>query len=848
MTNDKSGTDNINNTTRVNIKLYASRLKNVAGAFHGTSDPYAVVTLLAGSLKEEPRVLGKTEVIQSSLSPDWITQFTIDYKFGKETRITIAIFDDGRKTGKPKSMGSAQFELGEILGSRGNVKAKILKTGGTLFCRVTKVADEDYGVLKLQLRGEDLKVSEGGGPFSRGKPDPFFVLNSQAAHTGGNRVWHQEFRSEVVRENDKPEWNQFEISLERLCGGDRDRAIQMEVFSWEKKGSHKRIGKFQTSVNGLLKAITVSERGLDLKSKGKTTGRIFVSQATVMGGSMLAPSTPYGFTASTPPMSVISLESGVDYSTFFTSSLPPTNPDKLLSSTPFPPPMVPSMSYYPISSSTSASSLPPAIPPPAFDVLEGPDVGTSTNIVEATEALDIASPPNPPSLARKHKKPEFLDYLAGGLEINLSIAIDFTGSNGDPRQPGTLHHIHPSGELNDYEKAITAVGSVIARYDSDQRFPVFGFGAKFNGKISHRFPVGNSPELVGLNGVLEGYRSVFSKGLTMSGPTVFAEVIEYAAEQAQQQFKRKQALGQQFYSVLLIVTDGAVADEQLTKVALSCANSAPLSIVIVGVGNDDFSKMKFLDTVHQSDSGMIDMVKFVEFNRFRNDRQGLTLETLSEIPSQVLQYFQDRGIQPLPPVSGDLDDMSAESYSSIDDVELDFIFGDDGSVRLANSNQAIWNAHQYGDANTFMTNRIATMDQQSTTTTITGNRVSSTPNAYSTSGHCVSPIPDGFSTPACSSSPTQNCDLMSGLSFAPTSNGYSVPINLSPGREKPKLTPYVSAQSTTGVNETRTIQVKVPADGYPGMKLRIRNPINGNEKIVSVPMGIPPGGYFPASV
>ncbi len=48
--------------TKVNIKLYATGLKNVAGAFKGTSDPYAVATLLAGDPNEKPRVLGKTEV------------------------------------------------------------------------------------------------------------------------------------------------------------------------------------------------------------------------------------------------------------------------------------------------------------------------------------------------------------------------------------------------------------------------------------------------------------------------------------------------------------------------------------------------------------------------------------------------------------------------------------------------------------------------------------------------------------------------------------------------------------------------------------------------------------------
>lgn len=51
-----------NKETRVQISLYASKLKNVAGLGKGVSDPYAVVTLLAGGPQDKPNVLGKTEV------------------------------------------------------------------------------------------------------------------------------------------------------------------------------------------------------------------------------------------------------------------------------------------------------------------------------------------------------------------------------------------------------------------------------------------------------------------------------------------------------------------------------------------------------------------------------------------------------------------------------------------------------------------------------------------------------------------------------------------------------------------------------------------------------------------
>ena len=54
--------NNNNNATAVDISLYASKLKNVAGTLKGISDPFAIVTRLAGSHNEVPEVLGKTEV------------------------------------------------------------------------------------------------------------------------------------------------------------------------------------------------------------------------------------------------------------------------------------------------------------------------------------------------------------------------------------------------------------------------------------------------------------------------------------------------------------------------------------------------------------------------------------------------------------------------------------------------------------------------------------------------------------------------------------------------------------------------------------------------------------------
>ena len=60
--------------------------------------------------------------------------------------------------------------------------------------------------------------------------------------------------------------------------------------------------------------------------------------------------------------------------------------------------------------------------------------------------------------------PGLLDYVLGGCEISLSIAVDFTGSNGPTRDPRSLHHVDPTGRahMNAYERALSAVGGILA--------------------------------------------------------------------------------------------------------------------------------------------------------------------------------------------------------------------------------------------------------------------------------------------------------------------------------------------------------------------------------------------------
>ncbi|KAG8652755.1 protein BONZAI 2 isoform X2 [Manihot esculenta] len=246
----------------------------------------------------------------------------------------------------------------------------------------------------------------------------------------------------------------------------------------------------------------------------------------------------------------------------------------------------------------------------------------------------------------------FLDYLKGGCELNFMVAIDFTASNGNPRLPDSLHYLDPSGRLNAYQQAIVEVGEVLQFYDSDKRFPAWGFGARpIDGPVSHCFNLNGSTnhcEVEGIQGIMMAYASALLN-VSLAGPTLFGPVISTAALIASQSL----ANGGKKYFVLLIITDGVVTDLQETKDAIVKASDLPLSILIVGVGGADFKEMEILDAdkgeILESSTGRVasrDIVQFVPFRHVQNGQISVVQELLAELPTQFLTYMRSRDLQP----------------------------------------------------------------------------------------------------------------------------------------------------------------------------------------------------------
>lgn len=80
--------------------------------------------------------------------------------------------------------------------------------------------------------------------------------------------------------------------------------------------------------------------------------------------------------------------------------------------------------------------------------------------------------------------------------------------------------------------------------------------------------------------------------MELSGPTYFAPLLKEVVSQTRSAFERDPDT----YTIMLILTDGAIHDMGATKDLIVEGSNLPLSIIVIGIGNADFSLMEELDS------------------------------------------------------------------------------------------------------------------------------------------------------------------------------------------------------------------------------------------------------------
>lgn len=241
------------------------------------------------------------------------------------------------------------------------------------------------------------------------------------------------------------------------------------------------------------------------------------------------------------------------------------------------------------------------------------------------------------------------------------MGVDFTKSNlslGAHSFGGkSLHHVsrgkgkrkkNAGPTKNPYQEVLATISSHLAEFDTDQLFPVYGFGDTVTGS-GHVFsfqPYDQPCE--GLGSVLARYEAI-AKCVCMSGPTSFAPLVKQAIKIVRETNE---------HNILLIVADGAVSQSETaaTEAAICEASWYPLSIVVVGVGDGPWDIMEKYDD--RLKNRRFDNFQFVEYStlslQYPGESRSLAFAThaLMEVPAQynaakILGYFNE--LRDLPP-------------------------------------------------------------------------------------------------------------------------------------------------------------------------------------------------------
>ena len=240
-----------------------------------------------------------------------------------------------------------------------------------------------------------------------------------------------------------------------------------------------------------------------------------------------------------------------------------------------------------------------------------------------------------------------MNYLKEGKKINLEIAIDYSKSNKS-------YHIIDRRIPNDYEKVISDCCSIVSPYDEDQLFPVYGFGGippNNNGKVSHIFNINfeDEPEIKGFDQIIPTYKKSL-KQIKLGDPCFFAPLLKSVYKRIKDNYEINNPEYINHYFILMILTNGIINDLNETIDILIDCSYIPLSVIIIGIGDGDFSNMDKLDGDEEllvSSKGEIrkrDLVQFVKYNKFKGDfiegKKELKDEVLKEIPRQVEEYYE----------------------------------------------------------------------------------------------------------------------------------------------------------------------------------------------------------------
>uniref|UniRef100_A0AAR2KS02 C2 domain-containing protein n=1 Tax=Pygocentrus nattereri TaxID=42514 RepID=A0AAR2KS02_PYGNA len=207
------------------------------------------------------REFGRTEVIDNTLNPDFVRKFILDYFFEEKQNLRFDF-----RLEKPLGRGD-NLSLKNSTGKPGIPGKKC----GTIILSAEELGNcRDSATMQFCANKLDKKDFFG-------KSDPFMVFY-RSNEDGTFTICH---KTEVVKNTLNPVWQSFTIPVRALCNGDYDRTIKVEVYDWDRDGSHDFIGEFTTSYRELARGQSQFNVYEVVNPKKKMKKKKYVNSGTV---------------------------------------------------------------------------------------------------------------------------------------------------------------------------------------------------------------------------------------------------------------------------------------------------------------------------------------------------------------------------------------------------------------------------------------------------------------------------------------------------------------------------------------------------------------------------------------
>ena len=281
-----------NLSSQVELFVSCQNIKNLDS--HSLSDCFCVLEEM--NPQKQWLEIGRSEIVQNSINPEFVTRFKYTYKFEESQKIRVKIYDADNDAAKTSQLDLAKQDyagetpivyMGDIVSAanhpaggkqvslQGNTKRG--PATGTCMIRCEEMAHQN-GVVTLIFKAKGLTNLDG----MFGKSDPFLRM-SRFREIGTPLPM---FRSEVVMNNLNPTWKKIQVSLSALCNGDPYRGITFDVADYDEDGGHDFIGQCSCSLNDLLETVGAGngmpkEMQLRNTKNGKNGGTLICTYASV---------------------------------------------------------------------------------------------------------------------------------------------------------------------------------------------------------------------------------------------------------------------------------------------------------------------------------------------------------------------------------------------------------------------------------------------------------------------------------------------------------------------------------------------------------------------------------------